>query len=69
MSQTKFRHPKDMNSRKERVPLSTRVLTSTKDILEKAAEENSLSLAELSANILDDYANWLNSENLKKKNK
>lgn len=67
MSQTKFRHPKDMNSRKERVPLSTRVLTGTKEVLEKAAEENDLSLAELSSNILDDYANWLSAENLKKK--
>ena len=62
MSQTKFRHPKEMNSRKERVPLSTRVLVDTKDALEKAAKDNGLSLAELSSNVLDDYANWLNSE-------
>jgi hypothetical protein len=66
MSQTKFRHPKEMSSRKERVPLSTRVLIDTKALLEKATKENGLSLAELSSNILDDYANWLKNENSKK---
>lgn len=59
MSQPKFRHPKEMNSRKDRVPLSTRILMDTKSVLEKAAEENGLSLAELTANVLDDYASWL----------
>jgi hypothetical protein len=67
MSQPKFRHPKEMSSRKERVPLSTRVLTATKEHLEKAAEDNGLSLAELSSNVLDDYANWLASVVPKKK--
>jgi uncharacterized protein (DUF1778 family) len=67
MSQTKFRHPKEMSSRKERVPLSTRVLTSTKDTLEKAAKANGLSLAELCATVLDDYAGWLVEEASKKK--
>ena len=67
MSQAKFRHPKEMESRKERVPLSTRVLTSTKKTLEKAAEDHSLSLAELSSNVLDDYADWLRDEANKRK--
>ncbi|MFZ3229678.1 MAG: hypothetical protein WA160_05710 [Pseudobdellovibrio sp.] len=66
MSQPKFRHPKEMNSRMERVPLSTRVLSTTKDALEKAAKENGLSLAEISSNVLDDYASWLNESGKKK---
>ena len=67
MNQPKFRHPKDMNSRKDRVPLSTRVLLETKALLEKAADAHGLSIAELTSNVLDDYANWLRSEGLKKK--
>jgi len=67
MNQPKFRHPKDMNSRKDRVPLSTRVLQETKALLEEAADAHELSIAELTSNILDDYANWLRSEGLKKK--
>lgn len=59
MSQNKFRHPKEMNSRKERVPLSTRVLKTTKNDLEEIAEQHGLSLAELASNVLDDYAAWL----------
>ena len=56
-----------MSSRKERVPLSTRVLTNTRDTLEKAAKANDLSLAELTSNVLDDYANWLTEQTTKKK--
>lgn len=67
MNQPKFRHPKDMSSRKDRVPLSTRVLADTKAILEKAAEKHGISLAELSSNVLDDYADWLRSDDSKKK--
>ena len=66
MGQPKFRHPREMSSRKERVPLSTRVLTNTKEALEKAAKDHGLSLAELSSNVLDDYANWLVGEKAKK---
>ncbi len=47
------------------MPLSTRILADTRKILEKAAKENGLSLAELTANVLDDYANWLGSEKKK----
>lgn len=67
MSQPKFRHPKEMGSRKERVPLSTRILLDSKEILERASQENGLSLAELTANVLDDYAKWLIEEKKKKK--
>lgn len=62
MSQPKFRHPREMESRKDRVPLSTRVLANTRKTLEEAADENGLSLAELASNILDDYARWLEPE-------
>ncbi len=67
MSQAKFRHPKDMTSRKDRVPLSTRVLEDTKAALEEAAKAHGISLAELSSNVLDDYADWLSDQPIKKK--
>ena len=47
-----------MTSRKERVPLSTRVKTDTKETLEKAAKEAGLALSEFVANVLDDYGDW-----------
>ena len=67
MGQQKFRHPEEMQSRKERMPLSTRVMTSTFEVLSEAATLSELSLAELVANILDDYASWLKSEGSKRK--
>lgn len=57
-----FRHPSEMASRKERAPLSTRVLIETKEVLEKAAKESGLALSELVANILEDYADWLKTK-------
>lgn len=54
-----FRLPSEMNSRKERAPLSTRVTVDTKEVLERAAKEAGLSLAEFVANVLDDYAEWV----------
>jgi uncharacterized protein (DUF1778 family) len=56
---TKFRHPKDMNPKEEREPVSARLKISTKAILEEAAKKHKLSLAELISNVLDDYAEWL----------
>ena len=56
--ETPFRLPSEMTSRKERVPLSTRVKTDTKETLEKAAKEAGLALSEFVANVLDDYGDW-----------
>ncbi|GIL17269.1 MAG: hypothetical protein BroJett040_10200 [Oligoflexia bacterium] len=67
MSQPKFRHPKEMSSRKDRVALSTRVLDKTKRLLEKAAEKHKISLSELCSNVLDEYAEWLEKEDEQKK--
>jgi len=69
MSQPKFRHPKEMSSRKDRVPLSTRVLSSTKLAGEKAAKKHGITLAELSSNVLDDYAEWLQRDDRGNKDK
>ena len=59
MKDFKFRHPSQMTEHEERVPLSTRVKASTRGTLEKSAKKYGLSLAQLSANVLDDYATWL----------
>lgn len=67
MSQPKYKHPKEMISRKDRVALSTRVLEQTKETLEKAAEKHKISLSELCSNVLDDYAKWLETEGSQKK--
>ncbi len=55
----KFRHPKEMESKEKRSPVSTRLKDSTKEALEKAAKAHDLTLAELISNILDDYSDWL----------
>ena len=47
--------------------LSTRVLEQTKEVLEAAAKEHKISLSELCSNVLDDYADWLEKQNPKKK--
>lgn len=67
MSQPKFRHPKEMSSRKDRVALSTRVLDKTRKALEKAARVNKISLSELCSNVLDEYAEWLEKEDEQRK--
>jgi hypothetical protein len=50
--------PKEMASRKDRVAVSARVLTTTKEALEKAAKEGDLTLAEMISNVLEDYVRW-----------
>lgn len=62
MADSKFRRPSEMKPPEDREPLSTRVKVSTRKALLKAAEEQNLSLAELVANVLDDYVAWLNSQ-------
>lgn len=52
----------------KREPLSARVKTDTKRILTRAAKEAKSSLSDLSAAILDDYAEWLDLQNKGKKN-
>lgn len=59
---TKFRHPKEMNAKEAREPVSARLKLSTKTALEEAAKKHKLPLAELISNVLDDYAKWLKNE-------
>ena len=56
------RLPKDMVAKKKRVPLSARVLEETASTLRHHARRNGLSLAELTAHVLDDYVAWLTAE-------
>ncbi len=53
------RLPKDMLVKRKRVPVSTRILEETAAVLAVHAKKNKMSLAELVANILDDYVIWL----------
>ena len=59
---TPFRHPSEMTPPEPREPVSTRIPTSLKKSLETIAKENNLSLAELIANVLEDYVKWLHQE-------
>lgn len=62
MTRHQFRHPKDMTSEK-RTPVSARIRESTKETLEAAAKaQKGLSISQLIANVLDDYAAWLETE-------
>lgn len=65
MNEQKFRLPNEMKTEEERTPVSARLKLSTKKILDKAAKDNDLSLALLMANILDDYAEWLKTNERK----
>ena len=67
MSQTKFRHPSEMVAPEERTPVSARVKVVTKEALEEEAKKHGLSLGLLVANVLDDYADWLESHSVKSK--
>lgn len=50
--------PEQLKVRGQKVPLSTRVRTHTKEILENAANNSSTTLSDLVAAILEDYADW-----------
>jgi len=56
------RLPRDMAARKKRVPLSSRVPEETAAVLRHHARKHGLSLAELTAHVLDDYVAWLLAE-------
>ena len=58
MEKIAFRHPKGM-TKDERTPISARVRLETKKALERAAKKHGLSIGLLVANVLDDYAVWL----------
>lgn len=58
-----FRTPKEMHRKESKVPVSVRIKTSTKEALEQAAEGGKLKLAQLIANVLDDYTEWLSKKN------
>ncbi len=51
--------PEQLKVRGQKVPLSTRVREQTRKVLEQAAEESSTTLSDLTAAILEDYAEWL----------
>jgi hypothetical protein len=51
--------PRDMAIKKKRVPVSARILEETNAVLMVHAKKNEMSLAELTAHILDDYVVWL----------
>lgn len=55
---TSYRKPEDMKSTIKK-PVSARVDVETADYLEKEAKKAKISLSELVANVLEDYAKWL----------
>jgi len=59
MKNTERRLPRDMTVKRKRVPVSARILEETNAVLSLHAKKNQMSLAELVANILDDYVIWL----------
>lgn len=61
MKQGKFRTAKEMDSKSERKPVSARIKVGTLETLKKEAKSGKLALAELIANVLDDYVEWLQS--------
>lgn len=61
--------PSEMLAKKKRVPVSARILEETNAVLQIHAKKNEMSLAELVANILDDYVVWLVNELKKEETK
>jgi hypothetical protein len=51
--------PEQLKVRGQKVPLSTRVRAQTRESLEQAAKEADTTLSDLTAAILEDYAEWL----------
>lgn len=69
MSETDRKTPEMLTTRAKREPLSTRVKETTKEILDAAAEKADTSLSDLTAAILDDYAEWYERSGNKDKRK
>jgi uncharacterized protein (DUF1778 family) len=68
MKKPTFRHPAEMKeAHEERVPVSARVKKSTQKLLSQQAKANGMSFALLIANVIDDYADWLEAEPKKQK--
>jgi uncharacterized protein (DUF1778 family) len=65
--ETERKSPEMLDIKSKREPLSTRVKESTKVLLETAADKAGTTLSDLTAAILDDYADWLATLNNKKK--
>jgi len=63
LNMAKFRTPDKMNFDKDvRVPISSRVSRSTRNLLEKAANKRKVSLTALVEKVLEEYAELLVNE-------
>lgn len=60
--------PEELKSKYKREALSTRVKAETHQILEQQAKKIKTSLSDLSAGILDEYAEWLTARHTKQGN-
>lgn len=56
---TGFKRPEDLEGKEATDSLSTRIKSSAKDVLEKAAKKQGKSLSWLAGRILEEYAIWL----------
>ena len=65
MSPSEQKKPNLLAVKSKREPLSTRVKTDTKKVLKVAAKEVKTSVSDFAAAVLDDYADWLDSQRIK----
>lgn len=54
-----FKRPSEFGEKEKTEPVSTRILSSAKDTLQRAADKEDRTLSWLVARILEDYAEWL----------
>ena len=66
MAESRRKSPADLTLKSKRTPLSTRVKSDTKRVLAQAAKTAKTTVSDLSAAILDDYAEWLKEQELTK---
>jgi hypothetical protein len=62
MSETDRKSPEMLAIKSKREPLSTRVKSESKKVLKSAAREAKTSVSDLTAAIIDDYCEWLETQ-------
>lgn len=67
MVRTKFKHPSELRKVVPKEPVSARISIKALKILKDAANTHEVTLSEMLSNVIEDYANWLASEESKKK--
>lgn len=65
--QAPFRTPEEIENREKTDQVSARLRASAIDVLKKAADSRGESLSWLVGRVLEDYADWLESQSPKKR--